>query len=69
MGLGPPGSPATGLGRVGRRPDVTLTQLRYFVAAAKHGSMTHAANEVRIAQSALSAAVAQLDRQHAEEPR
>jgi DNA-binding transcriptional LysR family regulator len=46
-----------------RRPDVTITQLRYFVAAATHGSMTHAANEVRVAQSALSAAVAQLERQ------
>jgi DNA-binding transcriptional LysR family regulator len=46
-----------------RRPDVTLTQLRYFVAAAGHGSMTLAAQEVRVAQSALSAAVAALERQ------
>ena len=46
-----------------RRPDVTLTQLRYFVAAAGHGSMTQAAHEVRVAQSALSAAVAALERQ------
>ncbi|SES73343.1 LysR substrate-binding domain-containing protein [Geodermatophilus poikilotrophus] len=46
-----------------RRPDVTLTQLRYFVQAATHGGMTHAANELRVAQSAVSAAVAQLERQ------
>ena len=46
-----------------RRPDVTLTQLRYFERAAAHGSMTHAAVEVRVAQSAVSAAVAQLERQ------
>ena len=46
-----------------RRPDVTLTQLRYFVRAAAHGSMTQAAAEVRVAQSAVSAAVAQLERQ------
>ena len=46
-----------------RRPDVTITQLRYFVAAATHRSMTNAAIEVRVAQSALSAAVAQLERQ------
>lgn len=46
-----------------RRPDVTLTQLRYFVRAATHGSMTNAAAELRVAQSAVSAAVAQLERQ------
>jgi DNA-binding transcriptional LysR family regulator len=46
-----------------RRPDVTLTQLRYFVQAATHGSMTQAAGELRVAQSAVSAAVAQLERQ------
>ena len=46
-----------------RRPDVTLTQLRYFVKAATYGSMTKAADELRIAQSAVSAAVSQLEHQ------
>lgn len=46
-----------------RQPDVTLIQLRYFVAAATHLSMTKAAEELRIAQSAVSAAVAQLEHQ------
>ena len=46
-----------------RRPDVTLAQLRYFERAATHGSMTKAATELRVAQSAVSAAVAQLERQ------
>jgi DNA-binding transcriptional LysR family regulator len=46
-----------------RRPDVTLTQLRYFASAATHSSMTNAAAELRVAQSAVSAAVAQLERQ------
>ncbi|MEH3076251.1 MAG: LysR substrate-binding domain-containing protein [Quadrisphaera sp.] len=45
-----------------RRPDVTLAQMRYFERAAAHGSMTKAAAELRIAQSAVSAAVAQLER-------
>jgi DNA-binding transcriptional LysR family regulator len=48
---------------VSRRPDVTLTQLRYFVRAATYGSMTQAAGDLRVAQSAVSAAVAQLERQ------
>jgi DNA-binding transcriptional LysR family regulator len=48
---------------VPRRPDVTLTQLRYFVKAATYGSMTKAADELRIAQSAVSAAVSQLEHQ------
>jgi DNA-binding transcriptional LysR family regulator len=46
-----------------RRPDVTLTQLRYFVKAATHSSMTKAADELHIAQSAVSAAVSQLEQQ------
>jgi DNA-binding transcriptional LysR family regulator len=48
---------------VPRQPDVTLTQLRYFVKAATYGSMTKAADELRIAQSAVSAAVSQLEHQ------
>lgn len=46
-----------------RQPDVTLAQLRYFVEAASMLSMTKAAEELRVAQSAVSAAVAQLERQ------
>lgn len=46
-----------------RQPDVTLIQLRYFVKAASHLSMTKAADELRIAQSAVSAAVSQLEHQ------
>jgi len=46
-----------------RRPDVTLTQLRYFVEAATHCSMTKAAEELHIAQSAVSAAISQLEQQ------
>ncbi|MBS1693993.1 MAG: LysR family transcriptional regulator [Actinobacteria bacterium] len=46
-----------------RRPDVTLTQLRYFVKAATYSSMTKAADELHIAQSAVSAAVGQLEQQ------
>lgn len=42
---------------------MTLTQLRYFVEAASVLSMTKAAEELRVAQSAVSAAVAQLERQ------
>jgi len=46
-----------------KRPDVTLTQLRYLVAAATRGTMTQAAAEMHVAQSAVSAAVAELERQ------
>jgi DNA-binding transcriptional LysR family regulator len=46
-----------------RQADVTLIQLRYFVKAASHLSMTRAADELRIAQSAVSAAVSQLEHQ------
>ncbi|MFE4667003.1 LysR family transcriptional regulator [Streptomyces sp. NPDC056716] len=40
----------------------TLTQVRYFVAAAASGSMTAAAAELHVAQSAVSSAVAALER-------
>ncbi|WOF24027.1 LysR family transcriptional regulator [Microbacterium betulae] len=44
-----------------RRPEITLTQLHYFVAAAEHLSMTEAARDFFVAQSAVSAAIAQLE--------
>lgn len=43
--------------------DVTLTQLRYFVEAAAELSMTGAAARLNVAQSAVSAAIATLERQ------
>ncbi|TJY66238.1 LysR family transcriptional regulator [Arthrobacter sp. CAU 1506] len=43
--------------------DITLTQLRYFVEAAAQLSMTRAAERLNVAQSAVSAAIAQLERQ------
>jgi DNA-binding transcriptional LysR family regulator len=46
-----------------KRPDITLTQLRYFVAAAERLSMTEAAREFFVAQSAISASIAQLEQQ------
>lgn len=42
---------------------MTLTQLRYFVEAARQLSMTRAATELHVAQSAVSAAVSQLEHQ------
>jgi DNA-binding transcriptional LysR family regulator len=45
------------------RGDVTLSQLRYFVAAADTGTMTGAAREFGIAQSAVSTAIAGLESQ------
>ncbi|MCX2730697.1 LysR family transcriptional regulator [Saccharopolyspora sp. NFXS83] len=42
-------------------PGFTLVQLRYFIAAAERGSMTAAADELRIAQSAVSSAIANLE--------
>ncbi|TLM88244.1 LysR substrate-binding domain-containing protein [Pseudarthrobacter sp. NamE5] len=42
--------------------DVTLTQLRYFKEAAAQLSMTAAAGRLNVAQSAVSAAIAQLER-------
>ena len=41
----------------------TLVQLRYFAAAAEHGSMTAAAKELTVSQSAVSTAVAQLEKE------
>jgi len=43
-------------------PDFTLVQLRYFVAAADLGSMTAAAQQLIVAQSAISSAVSTLER-------
>jgi len=48
---------------VAKRPEVTLVQLRYFVAAAERLSMTEAAQQFFVAQSAVSAAIAQLEQQ------
>ncbi|PWH07412.1 LysR family transcriptional regulator [Brachybacterium endophyticum] len=45
------------------RRDISLTQLTYFVAAAEHGSMTAAAEELLIAQSAISTAITHLEHQ------
>lgn len=42
--------------------DVTLTQLRYFSEAAARLSMTAAAERLNVAQSAVSSAVAQLEK-------
>ena len=44
-------------------PSFTLVQLRYFAAAAEHGSMTAAARELVVSQSAVSTAIAQLERE------
>lgn len=43
-------------------PGFTLVQLRYFAAAARRGSMTHAAQEMMVSQSAVSTAVASLEK-------
>lgn len=43
-------------------PDVTMAQLRYFVEAAENLSMTRAAGNLMVAQSAVSSSVAQLER-------
>lgn len=44
------------------RPDMTLVQLRYFVRAATRRSMTEASLDLHVAQSAVSTAIAQLER-------
>lgn len=44
-------------------PSFTLIQLRYFAAAVEHGSMTAAARELMVSQSAVSTAIAQLEKQ------
>ncbi|MDQ6525000.1 LysR substrate-binding domain-containing protein [Nocardioides sp. LHD-245] len=43
-------------------PAFTLTQLRYFAAAAEHLSMTGASKALMVSQSAVSTAVAQLEK-------
>ncbi|MEU6645532.1 LysR substrate-binding domain-containing protein [Saccharomonospora sp. NPDC046836] len=43
-------------------PSFTLVQLRYFEAAARHLSMTAASRELMVSQSAVSTAIAQLER-------
>jgi DNA-binding transcriptional LysR family regulator len=48
---------------VSRKPDVTLAQLRYFIEAAGTLSMTAAADQLFVAQSAVSSAISQLEKQ------
>lgn len=48
---------------VSKKPDITLSQLRYFIEAAEWLSMTTAANHLHVAQSAVSSAIAQLELQ------
>lgn len=48
--------------RTPHKPDISLTQLRYFVAAAEQGSMTWAADELFVAQSAISTSIANLEK-------
>jgi DNA-binding transcriptional LysR family regulator len=54
-------SAARSLGRV--QPELTLRQLTYFLAAAEHLSMTEAGRAAHVSQSAVSLAVADLERQ------
>jgi DNA-binding transcriptional LysR family regulator len=44
-------------------PNFTLVQLRYFAAAARLGSMTAAARELLVSQSAVSTAVSTLEKE------
>lgn len=44
-------------------PRFTLVQLRYFAAAARLGSMTATARELMVSQSAISAAISQLEKE------
>lgn len=44
-------------------PSFTLVQLRYFEAAARHLSMTAASKELMVSQSAVSTAIAQLEKE------
>lgn len=48
-----------------REPDFTLVQLRYFATAARVGSMTEAASQLMVSQSAVSTAVSHLEREFA----
>lgn len=45
-----------------KTPDVTTAQLAYFAEAADHLSMTRAAENLLVAQSAVSSSIAQLER-------
>lgn len=44
-------------------PNFTLVQLRYFLAAAEAGSMTGASRDLMVSQSAISTAVAHLEKE------
>lgn len=43
------------------RVDITMRQLRYFLAAAEHGQFSQAAVKVHVSQSAITTAVSQLE--------
>ncbi len=43
-------------------PEYTLRQLQYFVAAAEAGTVTQAAEAVHLSQSAMSTALADLEK-------
>ena len=43
---------------------MTLDQIRIFLCVAEHSHVTHAARELNLTQSAVSAAIAALERQH-----
>ncbi|QHG68232.1 LysR substrate-binding domain-containing protein [Pseudomonas putida] len=43
------------------RVDITMRQLRYFLAAAEHGQFSQAAIKVHVSQSAITTAVSQLE--------
>ncbi|MGJ3439484.1 LysR family transcriptional regulator [Pseudomonas sp. Je.1.5.c] len=43
------------------RNDISMRQLRYFVAAAEHGQFSQAAIKVHVSQSAITTAVSQLE--------
>lgn len=43
-------------------PQITLRQLEYFIAVADHGTVSGGAEAVRVSQSAMSAALAELER-------
>ncbi len=44
-------------------PELTLAQLRVFLAVIQHGSLTNAASELGLSQSAISHTMAELERQ------